>query len=102
MTTFMATKSKAIIIADTSALISLLLPGDHNHTVAVAAAKKLQDKHKDILVPSAVLVEFLNILGRKVSHSVAAAVMPGILTPPFLLISEPAGPLYDTALQKFK
>ena len=84
----METNRQVVIIADTSSLISLFLPGDHNHAVAVNAAKQLKHEHRDILIPGAVFVEFLNILGRKVSHSAALAAASE-LTSPFLIVSEP-------------
>jgi predicted nucleic acid-binding protein len=92
--------NQGVIIADTSGLISLFSPNDHNHKVAVAAAKRLSDDHKDILIPAAVLVEFLNILGRKAGHAAALAAVTE-LTPPFLVISEPANLLDTPALEKF-
>ncbi len=85
----MGASRQTVIIADTSGLISLCLPGDHNHTVAVTAADQLKRDHRDILIPAAVFVEFLNILGRKVSHSAALAAAAE-LTSPFLILSEPA------------
>ena len=54
--------SKGVIIADTSGLISLFFPSDHNHEVAVQAANRLRNDHKDILIPAAVFVEF-RVLG---------------------------------------
>jgi predicted nucleic acid-binding protein len=80
--------NQGVIIADTSGLISLFSPTDHNHEVAVKAAKRLSHDHKDILIPAAVLVEFLNILGRKAGHAAALAAVTE-LTPPFLVISSP-------------
>src|SRR3954468_1506316 len=64
------------------------------------AAKRLSNERKDILIPAAVLVEFLNILGRKAGHSVALAAVTE-LTPPFLVISDPANLLDSPALEKF-
>src|SRR3954471_16203113 len=55
MNTSMETSKQAVIIADTSGLISLFSPTDHNHKVAVEAAKRLSHDHKDILIPAAVL-----------------------------------------------
>jgi predicted nucleic acid-binding protein len=82
----METSKEQVIIADTSGLVSLFLPGDHNHEPAVKAAKRLQNEHKDILIPAAVFVELLNILGRKVSHTVARAVVAE-LSSPFLILT---------------
>jgi predicted nucleic acid-binding protein len=96
----METSSQGIIIADTSGLISLFSPKDQNHEVAVEAAKRLSNERKDILIPAAVLVEFLNILGRKAGHSAALAAVTE-LTPPFLVISEPDNLLDTPALEKF-
>jgi predicted nucleic acid-binding protein len=84
----METMSEGVIIADTSGLVSLFLPADHNHAVAVKAAKRLHTEHKDILIPPAVFVEFLNILWRKAGHRAALAAVSE-LTPPFLVLNEP-------------
>jgi predicted nucleic acid-binding protein len=90
--------NKGVIIADTSGLISLFSPNDQNHEVAVEAAKRLSHDHKDILIPAAVLVEFLNILGRKAGHTTALTAVTE-LTPPFLVISDPDN--IPRALEKF-
>ena len=98
MTTYMEKSSQSVIIADTSGLVSLFSPDDQNHAVAVKAAKRLQSAHKDILVPAAVFVEFLNVLGRKAGHTAALAAVSE-LTPPFLVLHEPANAPH--ALKKF-
>ena len=85
----METNNSGAIIADTSGLVSLFSPDDRNHAEAVNAAKRLQNEQQDILIPAAVLVEFLNVMGRKVSHDVALAAIPE-LTPPFLILNEPS------------
>ena len=94
----MKTSSQGVIIADTSGLVSLFSPNDHNHHVAVEAARRLSNESRDILIPAAVFVEFLNVLGRKAGHKVALAAAAE-LTPPFLILSEP----HDSAnaLKKF-
>jgi predicted nucleic acid-binding protein len=93
-------RSNGVIIADTSGLVSLFSPDDHNHAVAVKAAKRLQNAHKDILIPAAVFVEFLNVLGRKASHSAAIAAVIE-LTPPFIVVPDPTNLLDTQALEKF-
>src|SRR2546430_16613032 len=85
-TTYMETSREHVIIADTSGLVSLFLSGDHNHKVALKAAEKLRSAHKDILIPAAVFVELLNILGRKVGHTTALAAVSE-LSPPFLVLT---------------
>ena len=94
----MTKSSQGVIIADTSGLFSLVSRDDHNHQVAVEAAKRLRDESKDILIPSAVFVEFLNILGLKAGHSIAHAAVSE-LTPPFLILNEPLD--HTQALKKF-
>src|SRR3954454_18521746 len=100
MNTSMEKINQSVIIADTSGLISLFSPTDHNHKVAVEAAKRLSHDHKDILIPAAVFVEFLNILGRKAGHAAALAAVTE-LTPPFLVINEPSNLLDTPALERF-
>jgi predicted nucleic acid-binding protein len=98
---YMETSKEGIIIADTSGLVSLFSPDDRNHAEAINAAKQLQHEKRDILIPAAVFIEFLNVMGRKAGHAVAlAAVME--LTPPFLVLSEPSPLLDSPALLKFE
>jgi predicted nucleic acid-binding protein len=97
----MGTRNSGAIIADTSGLVSLFSPDDRNHAEAVNAAKRLQNEQQDILIPAAVLVEFLNVMGRKVSHDVALAAIPE-LTPPFLILNEPSHLPTMPAYQKFE
>lgn len=96
----MMTNNKGVIIADTSGLVSLFNPDDRNHTEAINAAKQLTNDNKTILIPAAVFVEFLNVLGRKVNHEAALAAAAE-LTPPFLVLSEPANLPQSPALKKF-
>ena len=96
----MMTNNKGVIIADTSGLVSLFNPDDRNHTEAINAAKQLTNDKKTILIPAAVFVEFLNVLGRKASHETALAAAAE-LTPPFLVLSEPANLAQSPALKKF-
>jgi predicted nucleic acid-binding protein len=82
----METRSEGVIIADTSGLVSLLLPDDHNHKMAIKAAEKLRGERKSILIPASVFVELLNILGRKVGHNAALDVVSE-LAPPFIVLT---------------
>lgn len=100
MSTYMEISSQGVIIADTSGLISLFSPDDHNHDVAVKAAERLRTERKDILIPAAVFIELVNILGRKAGHNAALTVVSE-LTPPFLVLSEPSNLPATPALKKF-
>jgi predicted nucleic acid-binding protein len=68
----------SIIIADTSGLVSLFHPLDSNHGKAVAAADRLRESNATVLVPIAVYLELLNILGRIMGHDAAVRVAQGM------------------------
>lgn len=97
----METYKDTVIIADTSGLISLFSADDNNHEVAMKAAERLRKERRDILIPAAVYVEFLNILGRKAGHAVAVAAVSEF-TAPFMVLSEPHDLPATPALVKFK
>jgi predicted nucleic acid-binding protein len=97
----METYKDTAIIADTSGLISLFSADDHNHAVAVKAAERLRKERRDVLIPAAVYVEFLNILGRKAGHAVAVAAVSEF-TAPFMVLDDPHDLPATPALVKFK
>ena len=96
----METHNSGVIIVDTSGLVSLFSIDDRNHAEAVNAAKRLQHEQRDILIPAAVLVEFLNVMGRKTGHDIALAAIAE-LTPPFLILNEPSHLPTMPAYKKF-
>jgi predicted nucleic acid-binding protein len=65
-------EKKSRIIADSSGLISLLIGSDQNHLKAAHIAERLRDEPTSIHVPSEVLAEAINILGKKFGHQFAA------------------------------
>jgi predicted nucleic acid-binding protein len=60
----------------------------------------LQHEQQDILIPAAVLVEFLNVMGRKTGHDIGLAAIAE-LTPPFLILNEPSHLPTMPAYKKF-
>jgi predicted nucleic acid-binding protein len=72
MTTYMETKNSPII-ADTSALVSLINASDSNHVQAVKEATRLLSAARPIILPGEVLAETINILGKKFGHGFAVA-----------------------------
>jgi predicted nucleic acid-binding protein len=58
--------SDSFLIADTSGLISLAVKSDRNHEAAVAATERLKGKQSNILVLYEILVETVNVLGKRV------------------------------------
>lgn len=91
------------MVADTSGLISLVIPTDSNYALAVRAAKKLeQQTNETIIIVSDVYAELLNTLGKKYSHTKAVTVGKYFLeTSPFLLIDNQAE-IRQTALSLFQ
>jgi predicted nucleic acid-binding protein len=94
--------TKQPIIADTSGLVSLATDTDQNHEPATKAAAKLHKTARPILLPFDILVETVNILGKKSGHEIARKAANELLHPEsqFLLIE--TGPYLFTALEKFK
>src|SRR5215468_5601200 len=94
--------TKQPIIADTSGLVSLATDTDQNHEPAAKAAAKLRKTARPILLPFDVLVETINVLGKKSGHETASKAASELLHPEsqFLLIE--TGPYLFTALEKFK
>jgi predicted nucleic acid-binding protein len=76
----METKLNAII-ADASALVSLVDLNDTNHAQAVEEAQKLEDVNRPIIVPSEALAETINILGKKFGHDLAVEAAQSFLHP---------------------
>jgi predicted nucleic acid-binding protein len=62
-------------IADSRALVSLIVATDSNHERALAEAKRMKFAQGIVILPTAVLLETIDILGRKVSRRVAAGAL---------------------------
>lgn len=59
---------KQVIIADSSALFSLLIDTDVNHKKAIKISDKYLREEGIAIVPSEVFSELLNVLGKKFDH----------------------------------
>jgi len=82
--------------------VSLATDTDQNHEPAAKAAGQLRKASRPILLPFDVLVETVNILGKKSGHETARKAASELLHPEsqFLLIE--TGHYLFTALEKFK
>jgi predicted nucleic acid-binding protein len=80
MITYMETKNNAIV-ADASALVSLVDLDDTNHARAIEEAKKLDAVNRPIIVPAEALTETINILGKKFGHALAVEAAKSFLHP---------------------
>jgi predicted nucleic acid-binding protein len=90
------------LIADSSGLVSLLVPTDDNHALAVRASERLFPPTVTILVPCDVFSETVNVLGKKAGHDVAAAAADYLLSTPPFSVSDTTETLRQGALQRFR
>jgi predicted nucleic acid-binding protein len=90
------------IIADTSALVSLATETDHNHEPATKAADELSQAQRPIILPSDVLVETVNALGKRSSHETALKAARALLSPGSQFILVETTSHIEAALKKFK
>lgn len=79
-------RNSDFIVADTSAIVSMVNADDHNHRPAVHAAATLARANTPIIVPWDVFSETMNLLGKRVSHATALAVARHLAAPAFLVI----------------
>jgi predicted nucleic acid-binding protein len=90
------------IIADTSALVSLATETDHNHVPATKAAAGYREAQRPIILPSDVLVETVNILGKRSSHETALKAADALLQPGSQFVLVETTSRIEAALEKFK
>jgi uncharacterized protein len=90
------------IIADTSALVSLATKTDHNHVPAKDAATKLREAKRPIILPSDVLVETINVLGKRSGHETALKAAWALLRPGSQFILVETSSHIKASLKKFK
>jgi predicted nucleic acid-binding protein len=98
----METKANPPIIADTSALVSLATKTDQNHAPALSAAETLRKAQRPIILPADVLVETVNILGKKSGHEVALNAAGQLLSPGSQFVLVETTPHIEAALRKFE
>jgi predicted nucleic acid-binding protein len=90
------------IIADTSGLVSLVTDTDQNHDPATKAAARLAEVSRPIILPSDVLVETVNVLGKKSGHGTALKAAGELLRPGSQFILIETRPYLLRALENFK
>lgn len=91
-----------IIIADPSALFSLLVKTDQNYSRALKISKQLLRKRGTIVIPGEIFAEIINILGKKVSKSTAIKAAKEFLASKVFMISETTPANRLLALKKFQ
>jgi predicted nucleic acid-binding protein len=95
-------KNKLIdIIADSSAVVSLLSTNDSNFSKAMNIQKELSKSAGKILVPAEVYAEILNVLGKKGSHKAAAEKVNNFLDSSSVLLVESSTKIREVAIKLF-
>jgi len=74
---------------------------DHNHVPATKAAARLREASRPIILPSDVLVETVNVLGKKSDHKTALKAASELLRPGSQFILIETRPYLVAALEKF-
>ncbi len=97
----MVTINDPFLIADTSGLISLTVKTDSNHHPALAATKPLEERESTILVPYEVLVETVNVLGKRLGHDKASAVAVYLSQTSLFLVVDSSPKARQNALHRF-
>lgn len=90
------------LIADSSGIVSLVSETDRNHPLARNLANQLIQSPGSILVPSDVLSETLNILGKKAGHETAIKTGQTILQSDTFVVVYPDEDLVDDAFTLFR
>jgi predicted nucleic acid-binding protein len=91
-----------MIIADSSALFSLLIETDQNHTQAIEASKNIKMRTDTVIIPEDVFSEIVNILGKKFDHVKATMAANFILDSKIFLIENTFEKVRENALIKFQ
>jgi predicted nucleic acid-binding protein len=89
------------LIADTSALVSLATNTDHNHVPATEAAARLNEASRPIILPVDILVETLNVLGKRSGHETALKAAGELLRPESQFVLIETRPYLTKALERF-
>src|SRR4051812_19765000 len=64
-------ETNSLIVADSSALVSLAIESDRNHVAAVKLVRQIAADNRVVVVPGEILAETVNILGKKFGHAQA-------------------------------
>ena len=89
------------VIADSSALVSLASVSDRNYNQAISLSNQLVQENRQIIIPTEVFSETVNVLGRNGSHQMAYGTANQILSSN-PIIPETTPKIRQEALTKFK
>jgi predicted nucleic acid-binding protein len=89
------------IIADSSALISLVVTTDVNNTKARLILTALSKADQAIIIPSEVFAETINLLGKKFTHAQAIEAASLLLNADMFIITPTTAVMRQNALKGF-
>jgi len=90
------------IIADSSALVSLILPINSNNKKALTITKILNRSSQALIIPGDIFTETINIIGKKINHNAASLAGDKFLTDERFIIIDTTGEIRLSALEKFQ
>lgn len=90
------------LVADSSALVSLVSETDSNHHTAIALSKKISEAHLTVILPSDVFSETVNILGKKTTHEIASRTAEMLLHSDSFPIVEANNEIREDAFDLFR
>ena len=89
-----------LVVADTSGLMSLLVDTDANYHKALVLSRSLEESQGAVIISSHVFSELMNVLGKKLGHTVAVEAGKRIISNPDYLLVESEEEL-EEALERF-
>lgn len=90
-----------VIIADSSALVSLASRTDSNYNLAVSVGRSLEREEASVLVSGEIFAETLNVLGRSINKETVREMGEGIFSSSSLFIAETSDEIRRMAFAKF-
>lgn len=90
-----------LIVVDSSSLFSLFIQTDQNHNRAISISKQLVKEKGSAIVPSEIFSELINIVGKKLNHTMAIEIGRVILQSDTFTVGETSKQLLQKALEKF-
>jgi predicted nucleic acid-binding protein len=93
---------KSTVIADTSALISLVSLSDRNHKTAQHISTSIKKNDYPLIIPGEIFTETVNTIGKKVGHRDAVATAEELLASKEMMIVDTSSEMRSNALVKFK
>lgn len=91
-----------LIVADSSALVSLAIPTDSNNKKAIKISKQIEQTAHVICVPGDVFSETINVLGKKVGHKGASQIGKKVIDEEKFILRETTPRIRLVAFEKFQ